>query len=373
MPDLENPQPVTRNPQPEVQMTYRDWPEEWEAAASEIAARPGTTLILGASDTGKSTLARLLIRRWCKLGLTVALVDGDVGQSMLGPPTTIGMARFSSSEEDPERTPPERLRFVGNISPHGHILDIVVGLRRLVDRALEANANPVVDTTGMVFGRLARQLKSQEIEVLSPTYLLAIQRSDEIEHLLAPHRTRETPITYRLPVPEGVRNKSRERRRAFRTRKFRAYFEQARPIEFRMEDIAFQGLPLGSGTRLGPEDRVLLRNTIGAEVIYGERSADILFVITRENCSEEAISRGRTVLGEKLMVISRDHLSDLLVGLNDREGYTLGLGILRGMDLTAGCITVLTPVREVTRVRAIHFGSLRIDTAGKELGHISVI
>ena len=188
----------------------------------------------------------------------------------------------------------------------------------------------------------------------------------------APHRTRETPITYRLPVPEGVRNKSRERRRAFRTRKFRAYFEQARPIEFRMEDIAFQGLPLGSGTRLGPEDRALLRNTIGAEVIYGERSADILFVITRKNCSEEAISRGRTVLGEKLMVISRDHLSDLLVGLNDREGYTLGLGILRGMDLTAGCITVLTPVREVTRVRAIHFGSLRIDTAGKELGHISV-
>ena len=67
-------------------------------------------------------------------------------------------------------------------------------------------------------------------------------------------------------------------------------------------------------------------------------------------------------------MLSADHLHGVLVGLNDREGYTLGLGILCGIDPEAGRITVFTPVRDVTRIRALQFGSIRLDTEGRELG-----
>jgi len=40
-------------------------------------------LLLGATDTGKSTLAQFLISHLCQRGLMVALVDADIGQSSI--------------------------------------------------------------------------------------------------------------------------------------------------------------------------------------------------------------------------------------------------------------------------------------------------
>jgi len=47
--------------------------------------RPGVTLLLGATDTGKTTLIRQLA---CSLALhgRTAIIDCDVGQSSIGPP-----------------------------------------------------------------------------------------------------------------------------------------------------------------------------------------------------------------------------------------------------------------------------------------------
>ncbi len=65
---------------------------EWERAAEAVLARPGVVMLLGASDSGKTTLGRILAEKLTAAGRTVGLVDGDVGQSSIGPPTTVGLA-----------------------------------------------------------------------------------------------------------------------------------------------------------------------------------------------------------------------------------------------------------------------------------------
>ena len=61
-------------------------PREWFDLLDVLKEEKGVAIILGATDTGKSTLAKFLIFNLCQRGLKVALVDADIGQSFLGPP-----------------------------------------------------------------------------------------------------------------------------------------------------------------------------------------------------------------------------------------------------------------------------------------------
>lgn len=58
-------------------------PREWFGVLDILEKEKGIAILLGATDTGKSTLAKFLIHQLCQRGLMVALVDADIGQSFL--------------------------------------------------------------------------------------------------------------------------------------------------------------------------------------------------------------------------------------------------------------------------------------------------
>jgi polynucleotide 5'-hydroxyl-kinase GRC3/NOL9 len=104
---------------------------EWERAAEAVLERPGVVVLLGASDSGKTTLARILTERCTAAGRTVGLVDGDIGQSSLGPPTTVGLAILSPNLPITPSPRPQVLHFVGSTSPPGHFLPLILGTQDL--------------------------------------------------------------------------------------------------------------------------------------------------------------------------------------------------------------------------------------------------
>jgi hypothetical protein len=72
-------------------------PPAWNTI--ELGEARGTLMVIGATDTGKSTFARYLYRRLgAEPGRQVAYLDGDPGQSTLGPPTTRHFALGTSGE-----------------------------------------------------------------------------------------------------------------------------------------------------------------------------------------------------------------------------------------------------------------------------------
>ena len=140
---------------------------EWERAAEAILARPGVVVLLGASDSGKTTLARILTERWRAAGRTVGLVDGDIGQSSLGPPTTVGLVILSPDLPITPSPRPQVLHFVGSTSPPGHFLPLILGTQDLVRRAIAQGAEIVlVDTTGLILGSVAASLKWHKLITL---------------------------------------------------------------------------------------------------------------------------------------------------------------------------------------------------------------
>lgn len=351
-------------------------PAEWQAFARELETARGTVCVLGATDTGKTTLCGYLLQALGDSagdGGRVAYLDADLGQSTLGPPATLSLAIFSGSSPAVPlfEIPPQRMVFIGATSPEGHLLATTVGLWRLVEEARQSGCDVLlVDTSGLVYGGAARELKFQKIRLLRPDYLVALQRGGEIEHLLLPHE-RSGARVVRLPVSDQALRHSREQRQAFRQRRFREYFRGAESREIPLDRIGIYGLPLGTGSRMDFRELNRLSRMLDALVIYGERSPDILFLIVEGGCGRDRIFSVKDDFGvREVLVVERTDLQSLLLGINDRRQFTRGLGILQEIDVRAGRLRLISPLSHLEEIAQVAFGSLRVDPSGVELGKV---
>ena len=78
----------------------QDWADKIaEQILSQGLIQTGVCLILGAADTGKTTLAAALAKHAAS-SQPVGIIDADIGQSHIGPPATVGWALVKNPEID---------------------------------------------------------------------------------------------------------------------------------------------------------------------------------------------------------------------------------------------------------------------------------
>jgi polynucleotide 5'-hydroxyl-kinase GRC3/NOL9 len=263
-----------------------------------------TVLVIGATDAGKSTLVRWLAARAVAVQRPVAWIDADIGQTTLGVPTTMNLAMLEGPPE--VLPPPAAVFFAGGTSPRGHMLPAVVGVERLRQRAMALGAAmTLIDTSGLISEAAGGgALKEWKIELLRPTTVIALQREQELQHLLGPLQRRQDLQLHVLPVSGEVQRRSPEARMSRRHRQYRDYFATAHPLI-----LPLRGLP-----------------------IYG---------------------RGKAA--------PRRLLSFL-----DRDGFSLALGLL--LHQQGGRMEILTPLRETDGLAGLRFGDLRLDPrTGEEI------
>ena len=327
-------------------------------------------MVLGAPGAGKTTFSLYLTGLLCRQGRKIAWIDADPGQPYIGPPGVLSLTLYSGSHDVLRRRIPQYFTFVGNTSPIGHLLEMVAGIHKLVTLARAGNADLIlINTCGLINGAAARELKFHEIDIISPRYIVAIQRGNEVEHLLAPHSHRAGLLIHRLPVAGDAKLSTREARLAIREQRFKEYFRGADFREIALNDVGVHGPGLGTGERLGFRDVNRLSKILQAVVIHAELSADRLFLIVEgDYAGDELYSAKEQYNVREVMILKRSEIDHLLIGLNDEHNLCLGLGILRDLDLKELTIRVITPLRDLSAVRNVSLGSLRVSPAGAELG-----
>src|SRR3990172_7744546 len=226
--------------------------DDWRALSARIDAEGGLALLLGASDSGKTTLARWLMCTLTAAGRRVALVDGDIGQSTVGPPATAGLA-FAAPAQNESVLALVTVSFVGAVSPAGQMLPLAAGLKRLAERASAMGAEVrLVDTTGFVLGPAARRLKFHKIDLLAPHHLIALQRDDELEPILRLFEGRKGMAISRLPVSPHVIPRSFQVRRSYRAARFSDYFRSSSLVELWLHGVGVEGGWIYGGKPLEP-------------------------------------------------------------------------------------------------------------------------
>ena len=277
-----------------------------------LASERCVVMVVGGSDTGKTTLVERLADLLAPSG-SVAVVDADMGQSHIGPPTTVGWGLVKEKFPGWDAIEPEDFYFVGATSPYRNLLPAVVGAKLMCDVARSRARFVLVDTTGLVAGSVGCILKWSKIDAVRPDIVLAVQRSDELEPVLAPYTHARLPLIIRMRAPEAAVSKSVNQRTAHRERMFARYFGN-------------------SGLAELAADRVSLRCT-------------------------DTLPKPRL-----------HNLINRLVSLRDPAGRDIALSILVERDADNDSFLVRTPLKTVENVSTIVVGNLRISPDGKRLG-----
>lgn len=346
-----------------------DIPETWERAAQEAARCRGAVMVIGATDVGKSTLVGYLIEYLLKPGMRMTLVDCDVGQTTLGPPTTISMARIddAAASENPLR--PEKMRFIGSISPAGHILEAVVGAEMMVRRARQSGADMIlVDTDGMIEGLAAVKLKYNQVALIEPAMVFALQRGDELEPLLISLGGILKDRLKRLPASLRAQTKTYSQRKEHRRRLFLDYFSAAGTVKIDLRRMALQGVPLSTGRRLLPEEIDYVSNNLNVRILHAEKASDSLFLVAQQSSDVESFAAVRQKFGvSRIYCTPLSDFPDRLVGLCDASGDCLALGTIKGINFDTMIAEVSTPLRndELPTVQTVQFGSIKVAPTGE--------
>ena len=353
--------------------------QHWEKLASRIVKPQQVVLVIGSTDVGKTTFCRFLADSAIGQGLKTAFVDADVGQSQIGPPTTIGMKSLA-----PESSPvqfngiADQLYFVGDLSPRGHYLEVLTGTRLMVDRARETEADfIVIDTTGYIHDAPAVTLKQHKIELIRPNHVVCIGRSSELGRITACYTQQDwLNIHYLLPH-RNVRSKSSRARSRYRKAQFDAYFGvvcESEPVlqasgnsiqHLPFEQIRGGRTPFFIGRIANEKELEILSRLAETQVYHAEWGHRTLSLIASEPLSKAAITRIKDYLS--LTHITAEvgaYFERRLVGLIDAAGRTYAIGIIEAVDFQKREFSIRCPFSEendtVKRACAIQFGDYQL-------------
>lgn len=215
--------------------------EEWKELATSLSRRGVNERIymVGSTSSGKTTLCRYLVNEVIA-DRSIAHVDCDTGQSVIGPPTAVGMALYSHQPVDLQDQ--IYLRFVGSTSPGGHLLQMLTGAKRLVEKAIEMETDVIIiDSPGLISGAVGIEFQFQMIDLLRPTRIAALQRGRELEPLLANFAHHPTITIHRIAASSAAVTRTAVERRRYREERFIDYFANAKFGEISLQGIGLQG------------------------------------------------------------------------------------------------------------------------------------
>jgi polynucleotide 5'-hydroxyl-kinase GRC3/NOL9 len=278
---------------------HLDIPKTWRELPIDDLKR--VVMVIGKPDVGKTTLSSYLYRTLIDAGKSIALLDGDTGQSSLGPPTMMTLFVKSASPGQDHNSQIIKRYFVGSISPTRHMLSVLVGAAKLVEFGFKSGAGVIVyDTSGLIdpiSGGLA--LKNAKIDLLRPEVLIAIQREQELQSLIVPHRRSGRGKIIETKPSNFAYSRSIDFRRLNRQMKFADYFRASHETTLDWSKLAIFPSPVFRMQRL--------------------------------------------------------------VSLEDGEGFSLGLGIVTRINRERKLVSVLTPTDCNEQINSLRLGDLLVD------------
>ncbi len=281
-------------------------PPSWNLAAEALGEmKNGKVAVIGPTDVGKSTLCVYLVN--VLLGLKLFIIDADVGQADLGPPTTIARAEPKKPITSLTELVPDARIFIGHTSPGQVKGKLIDGIQRLSPGAEDSLT--ITNTDGWIMDPEAIQYKIEMIAQTKPDLVIGLGLGNELQPILVGSRAQSMTVE-----PAKVLSRSKSDRRKLRINGYRRYLDGGSLRAFNMRDVQLSI----------PESLSFLGKAKGSE------------------------------------------LSNLIVGLLDENRYLVQIGVLLAFEL--GIVRVYC--RPAQGIRTIEIGHLKLSTSGNELGFV---
>jgi len=344
-------------------------PSSWNSAADELLSesRCKTVLVVGGVDSGKSSFCAYVANSALEAGRSVVLIDGDLGQSDIGPPGTISLCLIQEPVFDLFMLRPEALVFLGVTSPSRMIDATINAIADLKEEAMERNMGLlIVNTDGWVEGEEATSYKTRLVNKIAPDIVAGIQSGNELEPIA---RKLKVAGTLNVECPRNIKKRDRETRTLLRESAYRKHLSEARVRVLPLSMVAIGDQK--RGPKEGAELRSRVEGLLGKRVLFCDQSLNLVFFVLprEENMGEEETREAEMRLGKPTIGLYEGEEAGILVGLEDEHGRALGIGTIRSMDYEKGVARICTPVTDA--VHRVRIGRIMLDKAGHEIGLIS--
>lgn len=159
-------------------------PASWNVAADALAEmEKGKVILIGMTDVGKSTLSTYLTNKLLGKQLSLHMIDGDIGQADIGPPTTIGYSIPTTPISSLVELRPESIIFVGHTNASQVETKIIDGIRRLSNRTQDSLT--IINTDGWVLDSEAISYKIRMMAATEPDLVIGVATGGELQPILS--------------------------------------------------------------------------------------------------------------------------------------------------------------------------------------------
>ena len=292
-------------------------PRSWREAASALnELGEGTAIVVGGADAGKTTLCTFLANFLIREDRRVAVVDADIGQTDLGPPTTMAAGEVTRQVVSLSQVSPSERIFIGLTSPGRVKGKVIHGVKRLVGRHAKPGRLVIVNTDGWVAGSEAVAYKAQMLDDLKPDVTLGIGSGDSTPEILQAGKR----VALLVGSPDIIKERTRVDRRDLRA-------------------LGYQKYLTGSSLKVFRMNGVRLWDALSSEALNVRR-----------------LSRSQL-----------DKLTDAIVGFLDSDDFLQEIGVLK--KITPSAMTVTAWSRIADTPSKIEVGGVRLDSNGRELSY----
>ncbi len=208
-------------------------PPSWRDASEVLRHSRGLAVILGDVDAGKSTLCTYLANVCVDHRVRTSIIDGDVGQADIGPPTTTSSSTVSKHILSLQELRPERSYFIGDTSPSSVPDKLVQSIAHLKDELSMGSEITILNTDGWVGEDEAVRHKLQLLNSLQPDLVLGLSIDHELDQILG---LQQCP-TLRLEASSSARKRTREERKKAREEGYRRFLQNPRHLNLRLNAI----------------------------------------------------------------------------------------------------------------------------------------
>ncbi|MEM2185704.1 MAG: Clp1/GlmU family protein [Thermofilaceae archaeon] len=338
--------------------------DKWRMLAQSIAA-PGRVLVVGEVDSGKTTFSTYLLNTAIAKGLSVAVIDADVGQNDIGWPGTIALALPEKPVSWLGELEPKAFYFIGTNTPAGCEDAVVVGLTKLL-REASGRDLVIVNTDGWVGDRRALAFKCRIVEVVEPTTLVVMEGTGASEPIARIFEETDIRVV-RAPTPAAARGKERELRKLRRELSYLSLLKESAVKAISLEKARLWATYTFNGRR--DEKLSLMLSTLLGFEVNAEVCGNVVVLTT---LGEKEYKRLLEFKDQVSKLANRDvlvsHLGGLkgyLVGIANERLEHVGIGVIEEVDPTNKIVKVRTPFdREGAKILLL--GKIRLSEDGVE-------
>ncbi len=329
---------------------------EWESIAKKVLeenSKPLTLMVIGTVDSGKSTFTTLLSNISVNLGYKTAVVDADIGQADIGPPTFVTLGILNNQHLSLTEIDPYMYSFIGTTTPYNVIDRLILSIVKLTREALRKNIEVVViNTDGWFKGNRAVEAKFKTILYTKPNVVFVIRKEgsvSEIDKLKSMLKSFNTNLSI-IDSPEFVKERSLEERRSIREMSYTRYFKASEIRELSLNKITLLGLEFLLGRRIEEQELKLVAEILSlprqSKIVFGSLTNRTMYLIVKRNTITidiESMRKLRENYGQiRLKILREGWEKGLILSVLNKDMEEVAIGYIESIDFEKSKVKIRT-------------------------------